>query len=127
MKLNVLMAIKAVIVVIFGIGFVLIPTTLMSCYGMTLSQGGAVMAQLLGASFILLGIVLWSAKKAPRSDVALRAIVLAVLVGDLIGFIIALLAQLNGAWNALGWCNVVLYLLLAIGFGYFHFVKPAES
>jgi len=59
--------------------------------------------------------------------VALRAIVLAVVVGDLIGFIIALMTQLNGVINALGCGNVALYLLLAIGFGYFQFVKPAKS
>jgi hypothetical protein len=127
MKLNVLMAIKAVIVIIYGIGFVVMPVTLMSYYGMSLGQSGAVMTQLFGASFILLGIVLWSARNAARSEVALKALVLAVMVGDLIGFIVTLLAQLNGAWNALGWGNVVLYLLLAIGFGYYHFVKPAES
>ena len=127
MKLNHLMVIKAVIVFVYGISFVLIPTTIMSVYGLTLNQGGAVMTQLFGAAFILLGIVLWSARNAPRSDVALRGIVLAVLVGDLIGFVIALLAQLSGAWNALGWGNVALYLLLACGFGYFYFVKPANS
>ena len=127
MKLCNLMAIKAVIVVVFGIGFILIPTTLMSFYGLTLNPGGAVMTQLFGASFILLGILLWFAKNAPSSDVALRAIVLAVTVGDAIGFIVALLAQLSGMMNALGWVTVALYLLLALGFGYFQFVKPATS
>ena len=123
MKLKNLMTIKAIICVVFGIAFVLIPTTCMSYYGVTLSQGGAVITQLFGAAFILLGIILWSAKNASGSDVALRAIVLAVVVGDLIGFIIALLAQINGVMNALGWINVALYLLLAIGFGYFQFSK----
>ena len=127
MKLSYLMAIKAVIVVVFGIGFVLIPTTIMSFYGVTLNPGGAVMTQLFGASFILLGILLWFARNAPSSDVALRAIVLAVTVGDAIGFIVALLAQLSGMMNSLGWVTVALYLLLALGFGYFQFVKPATS
>ncbi len=127
MKLCNLMATKAVIVVVFGIGFILMPTTLMSFYGLTLNPGGAVMTQLFGASFILLGILLWFAKNAPSSDVALRAIVLAVTVGDTIGFIVALLAQLSGMMNALGWVTVALYLLLALGFGYFQFVKPATS
>ena len=127
MKLNNLMAIKAVIVSFFGITFMLIPTTGMSYYGVTLSQGGAVITQLFGAAFILLGIVLWSARNAPRSDVGLRAIVLAVFVGDLLGFVIAFLAQLNGVMNSLGWVNVAIYLILAIGFGYFQFVKPANS
>ena len=127
MKLCNLMATKAVIVVVFGIGFILMPTTLMSFYGLTLNPGGVVITQLFGASFILLGILLWFAKNAPSSDVALRAIVLAVTVGDAIGFIVALLAQLSGMMNALGWVTVALYLLLALGFGYFQFVKPVTS
>ena len=127
MKLSNLMAIKAIIVVVFGVGFVLIPTTLLSFYGVTLDPGGVYMTQLFGAAFILLGILLWFARTASASDVALRAIVLAVAVGDTIGFIVALLAQLSGVVNALGWITVALYLLLALGFGYFRFAKPGFS
>ena len=83
------------------------------------------MTQLFGAAFILLSILLWFARNAPGSDVALRAIVLAVFVGDTIGFIVALLGQLAKVANALGWITVALYLLLALGFGYFQFFKPA--
>jgi hypothetical protein len=127
MKLNNLMAIKAVIFVIVGILCVLLPTTFMSLSGVTINQAGAFTTQLLGAMLILISILLWSARNAPRSDVALRAIVLAVIIGDLIGFIISLLAQLNKVANALGWIFVALWLLLACGFGYFQFVKPANS
>ena len=127
MKLCNLMATKAVIVVVFGVGFILIPTTVLSFYGVTLNPGGAVITQLFGAAFILLGILLWFARNAPSSDVALRAIILAIVVGDAIGFIVGLLAQLSGMMNALGWVTVALYLLLSFGFGYFQFVKPATS
>jgi hypothetical protein len=127
MKLSYLMAVKAVICVVFGIGMVLIPGPMFSLYGMTLTPGTSGIAQLFGAAFILLSILLWSARNAPGSDVALRAIVLAVVVGDTIGFIVALLAQLSGAMNALGWVTVAFYLLLALGFGYFQFVKPVAQ
>ena len=127
MRLRNLMAIKAIIVVVFGIGFVLIPATVMSVYGVTLDPGGVYMTQLFGAAFILLGILLWFARTASASDVALRAIVLAVAIGDAIGFLVALLAQLSGVVNALGWVTVALYLLLALGFGYFRFAKPGVS
>ena len=127
MKLSYLMTIKAVIVVVFGICFILIPATILSFFGVTLNPGGVVVTQLLGASFILLGVMLWFARNAPSSEVALRAIVLAVFVGDAIGFIVALLAQLSGMMNSLGWVIVALYLLLALGFGYFQFVKPTTS
>jgi hypothetical protein len=40
-----------------------------------------------------------------------------------VGFVIALLAQLDGVVNSLGWTTVAIYLLLALGFGYFRFIK----
>ena len=127
MKLSYLMIVKAVICIVFGVCFVLIPTQVMSTYGVTLNPGGAMMTQLFGAAFILLAILLWFARNAPRSEVALKALILAVTIGDTIGFLIALVAQLGGVANALGWVTVVLYLLLALGFGYFQFVKTGTS
>jgi hypothetical protein len=127
MKLSSLMAIKAVICIVFGIGFLLVPAPLFSLYGVTLTPGTSAIVQLFGAAFVLLSVMLWLARNAPGSEVALKAFVLAVFVGDTIGLVVALLAQLSGAMNSLGWMIVVLYLLLALGFGYFQFVKPAAE
>ena len=71
-------------------------------------------------------VVNWFARNA-KGDEALRAIVLANLVADTIVFIAALLGQLSGVTNALGWSTVVIYLLLAAGFVYFQFMKPSSS
>ncbi len=126
MKLGQLMVIKAIICLLFGIGMVLIPAALMGLYGSTLGKGGAMMTQLLGASFVLLGLLLVLARNDPGSQ-ALRAIVLAVFIGDTIGFVVALIAQISGSVGALGWTTVVIYLLLALGFGYFQFLKPPAT
>lgn len=66
----------------------------------------------------------WFARDAGESK-ARQAIVIALFVGDVLGFIVALLGQLSGVVNALGWSTVALYLLLALGYGYFQFVKPS--
>jgi len=123
MKLSYWMAAKAVVEIIFGIGFVLMPTTVASVFGMNLSPSGALMAQLFGAAFIFGSIVLWLARNAPSSEAAIRAIVTAVVVSNAIGFIVTLLATLSGVWNALGWLPVLLYLVFGLGFAYFLFVK----
>jgi NAD/NADP transhydrogenase beta subunit len=121
------MIIKALITVVFGIGFLLLPKAVMSLYGVTLEPAGAMMTQFFGATFILISVVLWLARNAPYSEVTLQALLLAIVIGDAIGFIVALMAQLSGVPNALGWLNVALWLLLALGFGYFRFVKKAAS
>ena len=57
----------------------------------------------------------------------LAAIVLALFVSDAVAFVLALMAQLKGVVNSLGWSTVAIYLLLALGFAYFLFAKPSES
>jgi hypothetical protein len=123
MKLKYWMAAKAIVEVIFGIGFVLLPVTLGSLFGMTLDPGGALMAQLFGATFIFGSIVLWLARNLTESDVAARAIIIAVVVSNTIGFIVTLIASLSGVWNALGWLPVALYLVFGLAFAYFLFFK----
>ena len=127
MKRSYWMAAKAVIELIFGIGFVLMPVTVGDVFGMNLTPSGALMARLFGTAFIFGSIVLWLARNASSSEAALRAVVLAVVVSNTIGFVVTLLATLSGVWNALGWLPVVLYLLFGLGFAYFQFVKPTTS
>lgn len=119
MKLSTLMLTKSVICLVFGTIFVLAPAALLAIYGVKNADASVVfMTRLYGAAFLLLGIMLWFARNDPGS-VALRAIVLAVLIGDAVGFVVALLGQLGAVLNGLGWSVVALYLLLALGFGYY--------
>jgi len=121
-----MMVIKAVVCLVFGILFVLAPGPLMSFYGVTLGSGGILVARLYGASLIGNLLLTWFARNDAGSE-ALRASILALFVYDAIGFVVALVAVLSGVMNTLGWAVVGLYLLLALGFGYFQFVKPSAS
>jgi len=126
MKLRYWMAAKAIVEVIFGIGFVLLPVAIGSIFGMKLEPGGALMAQLFGAAFIFGSIVLYLARNLTQTDVAARAIILAVVVSNTIGFIITLIASVSGVWNALGWLPVALYLVFGLAFAYFLFYKKTS-
>jgi len=126
MKLSVLMVINAIVAVLFGIAFVLAAGPLLLLYGITLSPGGAIVARLFGAALIGFAVILWFARNVKESEPR-RAIVLGFFIEHVIGFIVALLGQLSGVVNNLGWSTVVIYLLLALGFGYFQFLKPSDS
>lgn len=126
MKLGNLFAVNAVIAGLFGLGFVFAPAQVLAQYGLTLDAGLSVIAQLFGAALIGYAILTWSARSAGASD-ARRAIVLALFVSNAIGFVLALMAQLKGLVNSLGWSTVAIYLVLALGFAYFQFAKPTES
>lgn len=125
MKLSILFTINTIVAGVFGLAFVLVAATLMSLYGVTLSPGGLLVARLFGAALLGYAVLTWFAKNAKDSE-ARQAIVLALFIGYAMGFIVALLGQLSGAVNTLGWSTVVIYLLLALGFGYFQFLKPSS-
>ena len=125
MKIKNLFTIAAVVQTIFGLGFLLIPETLTSFYGNTLSQGGVVFARLFGAAILALAATLWFARDSAESE-ARRAIVIGGFVNSLIGFLVSLFSQVTGMVNALGWSTVLIFLFFAVGFGYFLFTKPDE-
>jgi hypothetical protein len=125
MKLSSFLVVKAIISLVFGIAFVLIPAVMMPLYGTTLDAVGILMTRFLGACLIGIGLVCWFDRSADPQ--VLQGITLALCIGDTVGFIVALLGQLSGLLNALGWVNVVIWLLLALGLGYFRFLRPSAS
>jgi hypothetical protein len=119
MKTSTLFIINFVVALVFGLAFVLIPGSLLSLYGVALSDAGLFVSRLLGAAFIGFAIISWMFRFTSESG-ELRAILLTFFVSDIIGFIISLIYQLQGVANALGWSTVAIYLLLGLGFGYFY-------
>lgn len=126
MKLSTMFIIYAVISAIFGLTFIFIPETALALYGITLSPDGILIARLFGAALLEFALLSWLVRNVGDSE-ARKAIILAVFVGEVVGFIVALVGQLSGEVNALGWSTVAIYLLLALGFGYFQFIKPIPS
>ena len=118
MKIKVLMMIKAIVVVVFGLGFIFLTETLMTFYGMEPSPGALTPARLLGQMFILAGLLLWLCRNTGEASTK-RAFAIAVTIGDAIGTVVCLLATLSGMMNAMGWSAVAIYLILTLGFGYF--------
>jgi threonine/homoserine/homoserine lactone efflux protein len=123
MNLKLLMSIKSVICWVYGLAFLIIPVQILSIYGATISQDGEMTVRLFGASFILLAM--WLGLERDTSEVSsMRAVAISVAVGDLLGCAIMVYYLLTGTGNILGWFNALLYLLLAIGFGYTLVTEP---
>lgn len=118
MKLKTLLIIKAIVCLCFGIPILLVPHFIYSIFGASLADGGAFAAREYGAAMIGILMLTWFARNSEASDTR-WAIVLALCVYDAIGFVVSLIYVLSGILNSLGWLVVVLYLFLALGFGYF--------
>jgi hypothetical protein len=118
MRLNTLMTITAIIAFVFGLGFIIAPVASIGLYGNTLEGVGVFMTRYFGAALLGYAFLAWLNRNAASKGVQQGFFVAMVL-----GFVVALYDGIAGTHNALVWLNVVIYLLLAIGFGYFAFMK----
>jgi hypothetical protein len=125
MKLSTFLSIVGVVAILFGIGFVAAPAEVLAQYGITADRYAAFMSRLFGAALMNVGLIVWFARNIVDSS-GRQSIVLAGLVGDAVGFIVALQGQMNGVANALGWSTVLIYGLFALGFAYFQFAPKSS-
>jgi preprotein translocase subunit SecY len=124
MTLKTLFVINATICLVFGLAFVLAPVQVISLFGSeAVSDQFKYVSQLFGSTLLAFGFISWTARKSADST-ARNALVLSFFVGDLVGFVVSLTNQIGGVVKTLNWVTVVLYLLLAICFGYFYLTKP---
>ena len=123
MKISNFFVVKAVICFIFGLGSLLIPTIMWPIYGVSLDPNGLLMARFLAALLIGVGLILWIYRNEDPGK--LKEITFSLFIADTIGFIVAFVGQLSGVMNSLGWIVVAIWLFLALGLGYFRFLKTS--
>jgi hypothetical protein len=126
MKLKTLMIINSIVAIVFGVLFVIVPAHIYSLYDITADEQLVYMGRLFGGALIGFSLLTWISRNATDSD-ARKAILYALFTADCIGFVVAVIGQISNVVNALGWLTVAIYLLLALGFGYFQFIKTDSS
>jgi hypothetical protein len=126
MKLKHLFTVNIFFAVFFGITCAFFAGWALRIYGLAPDVGSLWTTRLAGGSILGFASLMWFGRKSD-SVKARRAIALALLVQDSVGFTASLLAQLSGNLNALGWSNPVLYGLLALGYAYFVFIRPDRA
>ena len=123
MKLKTLFVITAVISIVFGVGFYLLPAQVVSTFGVTASEAHQHMTRNFGSALVAIGAMSWAAREATDSK-ARRAIILALFTYFTLGSISILLFQLTGIPNINGWGTFAFHVPLALAFGYYLFTKP---
>ena len=118
MAIKMFFTILAVLSFLFGIGFVLAPDQVLANYGIEHSPALALLGRLFGGALLALGVILWLARDF-RDEAAVRAVLVSTLVGGVVNLVVAIVGTLAGTTNALGWSTVLIYLLAAVGSGYF--------
>ena len=118
MKLRTFISIHSILLFLFGLGFLLLPSLLLSFYGTSSNSTGLLTARVFGISCLQLSIIIWYSRNKIGSKL-LKILMLLLFLGNALAFALALHAQISGIFNVLGWTNVALYLLFAFGYGFF--------
>jgi hypothetical protein len=118
-------AIFAVLSLLFGIGFVLAPGQVLSNYGIADSPPVALMGRLFGGTLLAIAVIQWSARDF--SEAAVRPVLIALCIGDVVGLVVSIMATMAGTINAMGWSTVLIYLCGALGAGYFLTARSAQQ
>ena len=126
MRLRSLFLLCMVLAFLFALALLLGPAIVLKFFGLTGSPTESLLAQLIGAGLIGVGVLSWFAKDFADAQ-AVQATVVSLFLASAVAFVVgllAVLAKVPKSGNA--WVGVVLFLAFAVGFAYFQFFGPRE-
>jgi hypothetical protein len=109
-----LLTITAVVAILYGLAFLLVPDNINALYGVPSAPHIALYTRFFGPALLGLGVITWFAKDF-RSWDAIRGVLIGIAVTTAIGGLIALFAVVTGLSNAMTWTSVLVYALLLAG------------
>lgn len=126
MKLRTLFLLDAIVSVLLALAFLLGPETLLKFFGFSAGKTEVLLAQVLGAALVGFGALAWFGKDFADPQ-AVQGTIISMLIFNVIGFIVTLLALLSKVTRAgSAWILVILFVLAAGGYVYFLFAGPRE-
>ena len=118
MRLSTFFAVTGVLALLFGVFFLVFPEPALRQYGVPTEAHNQMQARYFGATLLQVGVVVWLARLT-QDAVAIRAILIAVIVGNAFAAAISIWAAITKLQNAMVWGSVLLYGLLLLGSLYF--------
>lgn len=124
MRLNTLLLVAGLLALGFGLGFLLVPAAVLPVYGIQPDPATTLMSRFFGAALVQLGAALYLVRDLREAGTQ-RGLVLGGVAGSTAGLAVALMGQLSGVVNVMGWSTVAIYGLLLLGYGSHLRARPA--
>jgi hypothetical protein len=124
MTMKTFFTILAVLALIHGVGFVLAPEQVSAAYGLANSPSSVLLARLFGAALLGLGLIFWFARDGAAE--AVRGLMVATVIGNVVGLAVVVLGTIAGTLNSMGWIAALIYLFGAAGACYFLMTRSPQ-
>jgi len=128
MNIRNLAIVTALVALVNGLTWLLVPAQFTAPLGIELPEGGLLVTRMLGAHVLSLAVIDWFARNDLRGGGrpgAERGIVLANVLLPAVTIVLFVVAILGGIVSAFGWATVALLAILAIGWTYFGLLRQA--
>ena len=126
MRFPTLLLIAALLSLGFGLSFLLVPGIALPLYGVDPTPTTTLRSRFFGAALFQWGVALYLVREV-REPATQRGLVLAGVAGSAAGLAVALMGQLTGLVNAMGWSTVAIYGLLMLAFASLLRARPATA
>jgi hypothetical protein len=113
MRSSTVFLIGAVIALLFGIGFIAMPATVLSVYGVSPDVPTVLMARFFGTALLQIALTLWALKDT-RDVATQRGLALGGAIAGVVGFVVSLMGTMAGTLNTMGWSAVAIYAILLL-------------
>jgi len=123
MKLRTVFIANTIVALIYALGAFLVPERILEMHGLGTDADTILMGQFFAVELLGVGLVTWFARNSEESS-ARGGIVLGLMLHDVVGAVVAVLATLDGTMDStMGWLAVALYVLLGLGYASVYFKK----
>lgn len=119
MKREMFFAISGIVGVLFGLGFLLMPDMSLRTYGVPTDPHNLMQSRYFGATLMAFGLISFLARNT-QDAVAIRALLVGGLVGNVIGAFISASAA-GSLQNNMAWLSVAIYGVFAAAAAYYLF------
>jgi len=126
MNYRTIFLINALVAVLFGLAFLIVPTFALQQFGVDQYAATRLVSQFFGTAILTLGLLLWFAKDITDLSL-LKGTGMALMIGSAAGLIITLIGTANGILRTNWWIAALVYTLFGLVYVYLVFVQPRSQ
>jgi hypothetical protein len=102
MSIRAFLSIIAILGMVHGVAFVMVPYWAASIYGLEQSLAVALVSRLFGGALIAWGAILWQTRNF-HDEGAIRTVLICTAIAEAISVCVAVMGTLAGTINTMGW------------------------